>query len=145
MPSKKKPSKKKKAARAVRPQPKLDSQPVSPPETEATLQAQAGKHWQLRPEILILLVIVLLALATLGALGYLQKNRVTPVSTSSISDDTPSTLQVVGGEDGGSTGSASLLQPQPSGLQQVPTMRQSEGANLQAPNTPEITPQTLPD
>lgn len=145
MPSKKKLSKKKKATRAARPQPKLDSKPVSPPETEATLLEQAGKPWQFRPKILLLLVIAVLAFVALGVLGYLQKNHVTPASTSSVSDDTPSTLQVVSDEGNGSAGSASILQPQPSGLQQVPTMQQSEGANLQAPNTPEITPQTLPD
>ena len=145
MPSKKKSSKKKKATRAVRPRPKLDFEPVSPPETEATLPTQAGKPWQLRPKILLLLVIAVLALAALGVLGFLKKNHVTPVSNSSVSDDTPGILQVVGGEGSGSTGSANILQPQPSGLQQVPTMQQSNGANLQAPNTPEITPQTLPD
>lgn len=144
MPSKKKSSKKKKATRAVRPRPKVDSKPVSPPETDATLPAQAGKPWQFRPEILLLLVVAVLALVALGVLGYLRKDHVTPASTSSVSDDAPSTLQVVGGEGSDSTGSANMLQPQPSGLQQVPTMQQSGGANLQAPTTPELTPQTLP-
>jgi hypothetical protein len=148
MANKKKSSNKKKASRAARPKsakPSSASKPVSQTEAEIIPAAPASQPLRIRPEVLLLVISAVLAFVVIGILGNLRKSHITPAPTPSVSDDTPSTLQVVGGEGTGSTSSADTLQPQPSGLQQVPTTRQANDTNLQAPNTPEINPSTLLD
>jgi hypothetical protein len=152
MANKKKSSNKKKASRAARPKsakpstkPSSAAKPVSQTEAQVLPPEPVSQPWRLRPEVLLLLVSAVLALVVIGVLANFRKSQVTPAPTSSVYDDTPSTLQVVGGEGTGSTSSADTLQPQPSGLQQVPTTRQANDTNLQAPNTPEINPSTLLD
>jgi hypothetical protein len=148
MASKKKPSNKpnkKKASRAARSKPGTGSKPVSQTEAELIPPALVSQPRRLRPEVLVLVIIAVLAVVVVGVLGSLKKSPVAPAPTSGVSDDTPSTLQVVGGNGTGSTGSADALQPQPGGLQQAPTTQAANGTALQAPNTPGINPLTLPD
>jgi hypothetical protein len=146
MATKKKSSNKKKTTpRAVRSKPRTGLKPTIQAEAESTPVAQTSKPRRLRREVLLWLAIAVLAFVVVGALENLKKNRVAPVPTSSVSDNTPSTLQVVGGEGASSTGTADMLQPQPSGLQSALTTQPANNTNLQAPNTPQLNPATLPD
>ena len=137
MPAKKKTSKKSRSKKLVSKKPVAEASapPVAAPTAEPVATSKTVT-WQVWVPLLVLVVLaVFFALRAVSS-----SDKIAP--SQAQGSDTPSTLRVVPGEDGGTSSmeASGALQPQPTGLQQAQPTTQSPGSlNLQAQTTTDQT------